>query len=282
VKTTPVALLVVPLAVLMLVAYLAPLSQPLLASLHPNTRAGIDTAHWTLANFGQLLDPRYLEVLIRTVRVSAIVSGISALLAYPVAFSLTRLGRRAQAWVVLAYLSPWLVNTVVKAFGWSLLLNNNGVINHALQTLGLIDAPLHLMLNETGIVIGLVPGHFLFVLLPLWAVLRDVDDNLRHAAATLGARPWQVFRRVTLPLTAPALVAGLLINFTMNMAAFATPALLGGTRARVLSVVAYQVNLEQLNWPLGGAMAVVLLVVSLVAIGLAQGLTLRAAGARPR
>jgi putative spermidine/putrescine transport system permease protein len=275
-------LLVLPLALLMLIAYLAPLSQPLLASLHPNTHAGIDTTHWTVANYAELLDPRYRDVLVRTLRVSAIVSTISALLAYPVAFSIGRLGRRAQTWIVLAYLSPWLVNTVVKAFGWSLLLNNNGMINRALQGLGLIDAPLHLMLNETGIVIGLLPGHFLFVLLPLWAVLRDVDDSLRHAAATLGARPWQVFRRVTLPLTAPALVAGLLINFTMNMAAFATPALLGGTRARVLAFVAYEVNLEQLNWPLGGAMAAVLLVVSLAAVGLAQSLTLRATGTRPR
>ena len=92
------------------------------------------------------------------------------------------------------------------------------------------------------------------------------------------ARPWRVFVRVTLPLTARALIAGLLINFTMNMAAFATPALLGGTRARVLSFVAYQVNLETLNWPLGGAMAVVLLALSLAIVWLAQRLAPSPAG----
>jgi putative spermidine/putrescine transport system permease protein len=278
-RRSSVWLLVVPLAALMLVAYLAPLTQPVEASLHPNTPAGIDATRWTLENYARLLDDRYLEVLIRTLRVSAIVAGLSMLLAYPVAGHLVRQSGRVQAWLLLAYVSPWLVNTVVKSFGWSLLLNTNGVINRTLRDLGLIDAPLRLMLNETGIVIGLVPGHFLFVLLPVWAVLKGVDPNLRFAAATLGARPWRVFVRVTLPLTARALIAGLLINFTMNMAAFATPALLGGTRARMLSFVAYQVNLETLNWPLGGAMAVVLLALSLAIVWLAQRLAPGPAGA---
>jgi putative spermidine/putrescine transport system permease protein len=270
-----------PLAAVMCVAYLAPLTQPIEASLHPNTRAGIDATRWTLENYARLLDDRYLEVLIRTLRVSGLVSLLSALLAYPVASHLARQSGRMQAWLLLAYVSPWLVNTVVKSFGWSLLLNTNGVVNRTLRELGIIEAPLRLMLNETGIVIGLVPGHFLFVLLPVWAVLKGVDPNLRFAAATLGARPWRVFARVPLPLTARALIAGLLINFTMNMAAFATPALLGGTRARVLSFVAYQVNLEILNWPLGGAMGVLLLVLSLGIVWLAQRLAPRAtAGAR--
>jgi ABC-type spermidine/putrescine transport system permease subunit I len=270
---------VLPLATLMAMAYLAPLTQPIIASFHPNTRAGIDTAHWTLESYARLVDERYAEVLWRTLRVSTIVSLISAVLAYPVAFSIARLSSRIQAWMLLAYVSPWLVNTVVKSFGWSLLLNANGVINRTLKALGLIDTSLRLMLNETGIVIGLVPGHFLFVLLPLWAVLKSIDANLGFAAATLGAKPWQVFLRVTLPLTAPALAAGLLINFTMNMAAFATPALLGGTRARVLAFTAWQVNLEELNWPLGGAIAVGLLVFSLLLVWLASSLTSRMSAA---
>jgi putative spermidine/putrescine transport system permease protein len=142
-----------------------------------------------------------------------------------------------------------------------------------LKALGLIDAPLRLMLNETGVVIGLVHGHFIFVLLPLWAALSGLDPNLRWAAATLGARPWQIFSRVVVPLTLPALFAGLIINFTMNMTAFATPALLGGARARVVSYLAYEVNLVDLNWPLGSAMAVGLLAVTLALIWLSQRVT---------
>jgi ABC-type spermidine/putrescine transport system permease subunit I len=169
-------------------------------------------------------------------------------------------------------MAPWLINVVVKAFGWSLLLRGNGLVNQLLRELGVIDQPLQLMFNETGIVIGLVHGHFMFVLLPLWAAVSGIDEHLRWAAANLGARPWRVFFHVVLPLTLPALVAGAVINFTMNMAAFATPAILGGSRTRVISYVAYEVNLVDLNWPLGAAMALSLLVITLALVWLGQWL----------
>ncbi len=107
--------------------------------------------------------------------------------------------------------------------------------------------------------------------------LSGLDPNLRWAAGNLGARPAQIFWRVTLPLTLPALLAGAIINFTMNMAAFATPAILGGSRVRVVSYVAYEVNLVELNWPFGGALAVALLGITLILIALAQRLA-RAGG----
>ena len=133
----------------------------------------------------------------------------------------------------------------------------------------------HLMLNETGVIIALVPGHFMFVLLPLWGAIAAIDPNLGWAAGTLGARRWQVFRHVVLPLTWPALVTGLVINFIMNMTAFAAPAILGGARTLVVSVLAYQVNLEQLNWPLGSAIAVALLAFTLALVGVGQRLAVR-------
>jgi putative spermidine/putrescine transport system permease protein len=117
-----------------------------------------------------------------------------------------------------------------------------------------------------------VHGHLLFVLLPLWVALGSLDPNLRWAAGNLGARPAQIFRRVTLPMTLPALIAGAVINFTMNMAAFATPAILGGSRVRVMSYVAYEANLVELNWPFGGALAVALLVVTLGLVWFGQRL----------
>ncbi|MGE0716582.1 MAG: ABC transporter permease, partial [Alphaproteobacteria bacterium] len=265
-----------PAVLLMAAAYLAPLFDTAVISFHPNLPTGIDRGTWTLANYFRLIDDYYWTVLLRTLRVSLVIAALSVVLAYPVAIWLAGLGPRAQAWAILVYMSPWFVNTVVKSFGWTLILGNNGLVNNALRALGLIDLPVRLMLNETGIVIGLLPGHFLFVLLPLWAALKGLDANLRWAALTLGARPWQVFLRVTLPLTLPALAAGAIINFTMNMAAFAAPALLGGTRTRVLSFVAYQVNLEELNWPFGGALAVALLVVTLGFVMAAQAAAARA------
>lgn len=263
-------LFMAPLLLVMSVGFVWPLLQALVNSLHPNTPQGIDTAHWTLGNYARLADPFYGEILVRTLRISVIVTAITGVLAYPVALFVSRLRPRAQSLFVLAYISPWLINTVVKALGWTLLLRTNGIVNTVLRGLDVISAPLKLMINETGVIIALVPGHFMFVLLPLWVALSGLDPALSWAAGTLGARPSAVFWRVLLPMTLPAFIAGLVINFIMNMTAFAIPMLLGGARNMVASMLAYQVNLVSLDWPLGGALAVALLAFTLAVVWAGQ------------
>jgi putative spermidine/putrescine transport system permease protein len=269
-----------PLLLVMAAGFVWPLVQALTNSLHPNTPQGIDFAEWTLDNYRRLADPFYGGILVRTVRISLIVTAITAMLAYPVALFIARLTPRAQSLVILAYISPWLVNTVVKALGWTLLLRTNGVVNTILRQLDVISAPLKLMINETGVVIALVPGHFMFVLLPLWAAVSALDPALSWAAGTLGARPSAVFWRVVLPITLPAFIAGLVINFIMNMTAFAIPMLLGGARNMVASMLAYQVNLVSLDWPLGGALAVALLAFTLMLVWAGQRIAALATAAR--
>jgi putative spermidine/putrescine transport system permease protein len=277
-------LFLAPLCVLMLCGYVLPLVETMMNSLHPNGPEGIDRGSWTLQNYVRLIDPLLGMVLVRTLRISLIVTALTALLAYPVAMFIARQKPRLQAWLILAYVSPWLVNTVVKSFGWMLLLRNNGVINTLLLQSGLVGRPLRLMLNETGVIIALLPGHFLFVLLPLWAAIGGIDPALRWAAGTLGATPRAVFFRVILPLTLPALLAGLVINFIMNLTAFAAPMLLGGARTQVLSMLAYQINLVLLDWPFGGAFAVALLAFTLALVWAGQRLAaalFRQQGTRP-
>lgn len=264
---------VTPITLVMLAMFVWPLMESVINSFHPNTSAGIDRTVWTLANYEKLFDPFYMGVLWRTFRVSIVTTLLTAVMAFPVAWYITSLKPRAQAYWLLLFVAPWLVNVAVKAFGWSLILGINGIINRTLRDLDLIGPPLRLMFNETGIVIGLLHGHFMFVLLPLWAALANFDRTLMWAAGNLGATPRQTFLRIVLPLTLPALMAGMIINFTMNMAAFATPALLGGSRARVISYLAYEINLVDLNWPLGAAMAMLLLIVTMAIILLGQRLT---------
>jgi len=263
-------LFVVPLLLVMVVGFVWPLLQALVNSLHPNTPQGIDSASWTLLNYTRLADPFYGEVFVRTLRISVIVTAITGLLAYPVALFVSRLKPRAQSLFLLAYISPWLINTVVKALGWTLLLRTSGVVNTILRGLDVVASPLKLMLNETGVVIALVPGHFMFALLPLWVALSGLDPALSWAAGTLGARPSAIFWRVLLPMTLPAFIAGLIINFIMNMTVFAIPMLLGGVRNMVASMLAFQINLVSLDWPLGGALAAALLVLTLALVWLGQ------------
>src|SRR5438045_6811847 len=116
-----------PLLLLLAAAFVWPLLQVLVGSLHPNTPAGIDASQWTLANYGRIADPLYAGVMLRTLRISLVVTAITAVLAYPVAMFTTRLPPRLQALAILAYVSPWLVNTLVKALGWNLLLRPNGI-----------------------------------------------------------------------------------------------------------------------------------------------------------
>jgi len=260
------ALFLLPLMLLLLLGFLWPLAQVTLNSFHPNTPQGIDAGRWTLDNYARLPDPLYAGVLLRTLRISLAVTAITAVLVYPVALFTTRLPPRLEALAILAYVSPWLVNTLVKALGWTLLLRPNGIVNTVLQTTGITSAPVRLMLNEFGVILALIPGHFMFVLLPLWAALKGLDPALSWAAGTLGAAQAGVFWRVLLPLTLPALIAGLAINFIMNMTAFAIPMLLGGLRNEVASMLAYRVNLIMLDWPFGGALAVGLLLFTLLLV----------------
>lgn len=223
----------------------------------------------TIENYVKFFDPFYLGILWRTLKLSAVITICCLLLAYPVAYYIAGASPRVQGLLTLVYLAPWFVNVAVKAFGWTLLLSPGGYINRLLITLGLIREPLALMWNELGIVIGLTHGHIVFMVLPLMASISGINPNLPLAAANLGARPWQVFRYVTVPLSLPGVVAGSVIVFVMSVAAFATPELLGGPRARVLSYIAYEQNITLLNWPFGAAIAVIILViVSVLMVGL--------------
>lgn len=250
-----------PLLAVLLACFVWPLAGSLVGSFHPHDPAGSGRG-WTLANYARLLDPFYLETLWRTLRISFLVCLISAILAYPVAWYAAGRSAAVQAYLLMLYLAPWLVNVAVKAFGWTLLLGRNGIINRVLRDSGLITAPLPLMLNETGVVIGLVHAHFMFILLPLWTALNGLDPKLLWAASSLGAGRLSVLRHIVLPLTVPALISGAIINFMMNVAAFATPALLGGSRVLLMSTLAYRINLVDLNWELGAAIAMLMLAVT--------------------
>src|SRR5271169_1504364 len=122
-------LFVAPLVLVMVVGFVWPLVGVLVNSLHPNTPQGIDVEHWTVGNYARLADPFYGEVLLRTLRISVAVTAVTGVLAYPVALFASRLSARAQSLVLLAYISPWLINTVVKALSWTLLLRTNGMVN---------------------------------------------------------------------------------------------------------------------------------------------------------
>ena len=204
-------------------------------------------------------DPFYANVVMQEVRLAALATALCLVIGYPTAYAITKIGR--PAWVIAAYIlifSPLLTSTIVRAYGWLIILARGGLVNWALGSLHLTQAPVRLIFNFTGVTVALVHVLLPFAVFPILSVLLRMDPALREAAADLGADRLQTFARVTWPLSFPGLYAGAQLTFVLAMNAYVTPQLLGGGRVQVLPLLIYQ-NISDLNWPLASVEAIVLI-----------------------
>lgn len=263
-------LLMTPLLAIMIVFFVVPLSRAVLLSFFHFTAPGVyDSSHLTIDNYRTFLTSAYyLGILQRTFLVSMSVTVLCIIIGYPVAYFMMQLSGRKQQLYMFCYLAPWLINVVVKAFGWTLILSPAGYVNTLLMDLGIIDSPLKLIYNNFAMIVGLTHGELVFAIMPMLASLVAMNPELRAAAADLGASRLRTFLRITLPLSLPGIVAGSVFVFTMSMAAYTTPALLGGVKVRVMSYVAFQQNSSVLNFPFGSAVSVILVVFTIVFVQL--------------
>jgi putative spermidine/putrescine transport system permease protein len=217
-----------------------------------------------LQNYAELFaTSTYARVLFNTFVVAGVVTLVSLLLGYPVAWLLAIMPQRwANIVFAIILLSMW-TNLLARTYAWMVLLQRTGVINKTLMAVGIIDEPLPLVNNLTGVTIGMVYIMLPFIILPLHASLRAIDPAILNAASLCGAGHWQVFRRILLPLSAPGAAAGALMVFVMSLGYFVTPSLLGGTSNMMLAGMIAQLIQSLLNWGLGGAAAFILLGVTL-------------------
>ncbi|MCC6194602.1 MAG: ABC transporter permease [Burkholderiales bacterium] len=259
------ALLALPLAFLFF-TFLLPLGTLLHLSfqnVNPS-QGGVVPPGYSLANYERfLLDPYYLAILWRTVKVSLITTAVCVVVGYPVAYALNVARPRTASLILLVFLAPLLISAVVRSFAWVVLLAPNGVINVWLGRLGLTEEPLRLMWNEFGIVVGLVHVFLSLMILTIYTRLTQIDARLLLAARNLGASGFDAFRKITLPLSLPGVIAGVVLVFSISASTFITPALLGGTRAKVVAYLIYEQNLVLLNWSFGAAISFIMLLVTL-------------------
>ncbi|TNM63464.1 ABC transporter permease [Aliirhizobium smilacinae] len=254
--------LLLPMTLFLLLFFLLPAINLLGYSIQTQNAQGIIGAPLTLAHFAKFFTvDLYLRVLWNTLRISFWTCIYTALLAYPVAIAIVSARPTLSRVISLIVIAPLVVSVVVRAYGWQLILmaGPGGALNWLLLSIGVISEPLSLLYTPTAVVIGQVHVNLPMMVLPLAAAIGKIDPNLRDAARTLGAPWWEVFLRVTLPLSMPGLVAGVIIVFSLTAGAFVTPVVLGGPSALMLGNLIEQQIFTVFDWPFGAVISFILI-----------------------
>ncbi|WP_342361749.1 ABC transporter permease [Terrarubrum flagellatum] len=252
-------LLIAPAAILVGVFLVLPYLNIILISFRPPAQGAPYGAGYTLQNYGKFLsDSFYWLQLWNTIAIAFVTSALCLLVSYPVAWQLARGNTRMRGLYYGIVLSPLLVGIVIRSYGWTIILGNNGLINRSLRDIGWISAPLPLMYNTFGIVLALVHVFLPFMVLPIMGALQSVDPALESAARSLGASRTTIFRRVIFPLSMPGVQSGCILVFILAMSAYVTPALIGGMRVKTMPVTVVDTLIDAFQWPFGSAMALML------------------------
>ncbi|MGR3369559.1 MAG: ABC transporter permease [Sagittula sp.] len=268
-----IALLAVPGLAYLAVIYALPLLMLLAKS--------VQTAEgFSLSEYRAFFADEYnLRVLWRTLRVAALTTLLALFIAYPTAFVMSRAKGPWLTVFLVAMVLPMSLGVVVKAFAWSILFRANGFINTTLQWIGLTEKPVRMLFTETALVIGAANVFLPFMVLPIYAVVRQLDRGLPEAAASLGAGPFFRFFHVTLPLTLPGVVAGSAFTFSMAISMYVIPSLIVGERQQTLSMLIARSFLYLRNEPLGSTISAVLLAIAIFVVVFSSWLA-RRLGAR--
>jgi putative spermidine/putrescine transport system permease protein len=214
--------------------------------------------------------PVYLQVLANTFRIAGLATVLCVALGYPYAYLMYISGPRLSALLLVGVVLPLMTSLLVRTYALTVILRDTGVINTQLLTWGLIGEPLPLIRTSLSMFIGMGQILLPLMVLPIYAVMRQIDPELTRAAANLGAPPFAAFRRVFLPLSLPGVLAGSLLTFVLGLGFYITPALLGSPHDTMISqLIATEVN-QVLDWGLASSMGVILLGLTLAVLVVAS------------
>lgn len=262
--------LAAPLACLLAAFFVVPVAYLVVLSLHP---AETGPGGWSVANYVRFWsDPFFREAGARTLRVAVLTCLAATALGYPTALLIARGGALQARLLTLLVIMPLLVNVVVRAFGWRIILGRNGILNRTLLDLGLVGTPLPILYNEFAVIVGSVHVFFALMVLPLATSIERIDRSLDEAATTLGAGRLRTFASVILPLSLPGLSVGLTLVFSLTASSFVIPSLLGGRLVAMLGNTMESQILSVFDWPFGATVAVHMVIMISVASALAAAL----------
>ncbi|WP_298258195.1 ABC transporter permease [uncultured Litoreibacter sp.] len=219
---------------------------------------------FSIRAYQDLMTPFFGRSVWLTLKLAFIATVVVMFMAVPLAFLLTSLrGSFARRLLTVTILLPLILNLLVQAYGWILLLGPSGALNTVLKSLGLIERPLFLLFNETGVLLGLIQTSLPLAVFPIVSAVRGISNEHLEVASSLGASNWRILRDVSLPLLRPALVGAASIVFAFNASAFAIPLLLGGRRVQMMGVAIRDMISPLFNWSGAAAAGMILILLTL-------------------
>ncbi len=262
------ATLLAPSLITVILLLVAPMVLVVTYSFAARDAYGGVVAGFSLQNYIEALQPIYIPILINTLLLAFWSTVICLIVGYPIAYFIAfKAGRYAPVLLSLLLIPFW-VDFLVRISAWMVLLGRNGPINHVLLSSGLTEQPVRLLGTYGAVLVGMLYAFLPSAVLPIYAALRPIDRKLLEAAADLGASPVEAFWRTTFPLSLPGVMAAILFVFVPAMGVYAIPVLLGGGKSIILGNLIVQLFLEFRNMPLGAAISVMLLIVSMAVIAL--------------
>ena len=250
-----IILLALPCAATLLIAFIIPMVYTFIKALMTD-----NLTYYTKF----FTDPFYMEIFGRTIVLSVKTTLVALLPASPTADFIARTKSKSEGVLIVATIFPFLVSAVIRAYGWMVILGNSGLLNQFFMNLGIIEEPLDLMYTETSVMIGMIQLLLPYMILAITSVIQSIDKNVENAARSLGANPVQTFFKVTLPLSAPGVISGCILVFTMGMTSYITPQLLGGAQYLTMTTLIYNQIKTTYNLEFANAICYILVFAILV------------------
>jgi len=222
--------------------------------------------NFTLNNYRELFNSVYIGIFLKSFLIALITTFFCIIISYPFVLAISRKNKRIQKILITLVMIPFLTNSLIRMYGFIVLLRKYGVINQVLMNLGIIHDPINLMYNNFGILIGMIYTLLPFMILPLYSAVSAIDKSLIEAASDLFASRFKIFCKVIFPSTIPALFNGSLMVFTPALGYFFIVDILGGGKIMILGSLIKNQFLTARNWPFGAAISVALILITFIFI----------------
>ena len=260
---------VVPLYVFTLLFVLGPMVYMVAVSFATNNPSGYGFQwKFTLDNFLKILDPIYLQCFVQSFKLAFATTGICILIGYPFGYFMGKLSAKGKKLMMFLIMVPFWTSSLIRIYGWLIVLQAKGIFNWLLQAIGLIDEPLKILYTYPAVLIGMVYALLPFMILAVYSSVEKMDWTLIEAARDLGASPAKAFLTVTLKLTLPGLMSGIILTFVPSMGLFFIADLLGGNKIVLVGSLIQDQLTRGSNWPFAAALAMVLTIMTTLLIGL--------------